>query len=673
MRFNVVARIIAGFALMAVLLLFASIASYIGLSSIRTSAESVIQVKMPAQQQMIKIQTDILEMGKHSLAGFHARDLARVELSHNEFLTLKQDFNSNINLLKTQLADSPNQSIAVQAQDATAGYMQSSEKMYELRIDMLKRSQAIAQQLQMVIESADDIGAFLLDLSFLEGAETDQRIIELVGTGTGIDNGLQSLKSATRDYVAITDKTLNLTVIGDIKYAISVLDSQVEYLNQSAQGIDTDGIVPTFSERYENFKLLFFGSDGILEQQSVKVDVLSRSQQAMDESEIALESSIGLYEKLFDAVNGSTLEGQNEIINQVHANIIIGFAVLAFGLCSVVVIGFIIARNISVPLEKIKHSLSVISDGDLTHQADDSGNDEFALLASKVNELCASLHLVVERILTQENALNEATKISVKLGEENINQAALQFQQIGLTNKNTQDVRQTSANNLKQIEQGSLNLKAVSEQINQVGSLIQRGQAQILTQAKQAKASTKTINSLEQNSKSIGSILDVIKNIAEQTNLLALNAAIEAARAGEHGRGFAVVADEVRTLAIRTQSSTAEIEQMIITLQQDAQSAVKEIEMGQSETEQSVALIDSVNAKIVEILSIVSELSKVNAAIVENSRGQDSLLEKVGRDLDEVVHLAQLTGERTEKRNKVTHEMSDLMAKLSQTVSKFKL
>lgn len=673
MQFNVVARIISGFALMAVLLLIASIASYIGLSSIRTSAESVIDVKMPAQQQMILIQTDILEMGKHSLAGFHARELKQLETSHQEFIELKQAFTSNINVLKDQLVNSPNQHYVVTAQEATNQYMQASEKMYQLRINMLKQTLTINEQLQSVINEADDTGAFLLDLSFLDGAETDQRMIELVGTGTGIDNGLQSLKAAVRDYVAITDKALNQTVIGDIEYAVSVLDSQVEYLNQSAVGIETDGIIPTFNERYEAFKTLFFGPNGILQRQANKVDVLLQSQQMMDESESALESSISLYEELFDAVNSSTLEGQNEIISQVYSNITIGFAVLAFGLLSVVIIGFVIARNISVPLEKIKHSLSVISDGDLTHHADDSGNDEFALLASKVNELCSSLHLVVERILTQESALKEATKVSVTLGEENIKQAAIQFQQIGLTNKNTQEVRLTSASNLTQIEKGSESLSAVSDQINLVGNLIQQGQTQIVNQAKQAKASTKTINSLEQHSKSIGSILDVIKNIAEQTNLLALNAAIEAARAGEHGRGFAVVADEVRTLAIRTQSSTAEIEQMIITLQQDAQSAVKEIEMGQSETEQSVALIDSVNEKIVEILAIVSELSEVNAAIVQNSRGQDSLLEQVGKDLDEVVHLAQLTGERTEKRNKVTHEMSDLMAKLSQTVSKFKL
>lgn len=673
MQFNVVARIISGFVLMAVLLLVASIFSYVGLTSIRHSAESVVNEKMPVQQQMLTVQTEILKIGKHTLSGFHTLELSLLKESHAEFSTLKDEILANISSLNLQLQSSNVVGDYESAESAATDYINAAERMYQLRIDVLTKAISIQQQVSDIEVSADDYGAQLLDLSFLDGAETDQDMIALVGTASSIDNALQSLKKAAGDYIEIEDSAENRTVISDIEYAISVLDSQVNYLQQSSQGIDTDGIVDNFIEQFAELKNLFLSDEGLLQVQSSNVDTLAEAINYMNQSEQALDKSIVLFGTLFEAVNKSTLDGQNEIISNVHFNIFSGFGVLCFGLIAVVVIGYVIAKNISRPLDKIKSSLSIISEGDLTHKADDSSADEFGLLASKVNDLSASLHMVVEKILDQEHALKDATVVSVQLGEENIKQAALQFEQIGLTAENTAIVRQTSESNLQQIEQSSADLQNMNLEIKQVGDLIQQSQQQILGQAAQAKESAQTIDSLEQNSKNIGSILDVIKNIAEQTNLLALNAAIEAARAGEHGRGFAVVADEVRTLAIRTQSSTAEIEQMINTLQIDANQAVKAIELGQKETEQSVDLIDTVNQKIVQILKVVEVLADINENIVNESRDQDGLLDKVGQDLEMVVELAKQASSRTAKRNEVTQEMDNLMQQLSETVSKFKV
>ena len=668
MQLTIINKITLGFGLFGCLLLLTSILSYFGLSGIKDSAQDVVEQKMPVQTSMVKVKTEILSLSVITANGYHVENREELVANKETFDTLSSAFSDDLSRLNSLMS---NNAVASNAVDVSLAYVNSSNDMYTAINERMNIEKALAAQLEKVLMTADEASALMLDLSYLEG--NNPSIETLIGAGTAIDNKLLTMNDSFIELAETDNATQSASIIEDLEYQLSNLQVDKDYVNRLATGVDDGGTIASFNEQYGLLMEAVNGANGLIALQRQKLSEVDKAAKAQKEAKEALETALADINTLFDAVQKQSLDGQNAILESVQANLVRNIIVAALGLVAAIFLAVIVTRSISKPLGRINKGLSQLSKGDLSTKLPQEGNDEFSALSAKVNSLTDSLRELVGNILEQEKRLIDITKESVELGNKSLSEVDKQREQVTVTSTNTKHVQEKSRSNLAQINEAMDALRDITKQSTDIGQLVQKSSQQVGNQAKQAESSAQIINRLDDNSRNIGSILDVIKTIAEQTNLLALNAAIEAARAGEQGRGFAVVADEVRTLANRTHDSTEEIEQMIGNLQKDAAQAVKAINAGREQAQEGVEITQQVSQQVESIREIIERLSDINEHIVADTEQQDVLLGDVAKSLNRIVALADSSAQSTRQSNESTMLLDAQTESLRKAVERFHL
>ncbi len=668
MRLTVVQKITLGFALFGCLLLITSLLAYLGLTDIRQSARAVVAEKMPLQTSMMSLKTDSQLLANISVNGYFTEEATALKENHAEFAALSEILAEEMSVFDTHFS---NNQEAAQAVESTQLFISESMKMYAALEESKEDQFALAEKLTSAQAHINEAGALMMDLSFLE---SDQPGFDaLAGLGTNIDNKLITLSALVGELVESVKPNQSAKLISDLNYQLSNLDVDKAYFLRSADGMDTDGIVEKFQSEYAEVVQFIEGDNGIIALQENKIARIELAANSRLIANTAFTDAMATINTLYDEVSAETLEGQNLILDTVQDSLLDTLIVCGIGLLAAVILTLTVRKSIAGPLGRINAGLGRLSQGDLSYRLAQDGNDEFADLAAKVNSLADALRELIGNIQDKERAVLSVAQESMKMGERSLSLVDQQRDRVHQTSADTDNVRETSQKNLAMIEQALNELNGVAEQATATSDMVKQNRQQVAEQSAQALESATIIGRLEENSKNIGSILDVIKTIAEQTNLLALNAAIEAARAGEQGRGFAVVADEVRTLANRTQNSTEEIESMIGSLQRDAQNAVTAINISKEKAEQGVSVSEQVYQQVNDISDVIAKLQAFNKSFVQDTHAQNALLTAVAGNLDAIVKLADESAQSTRQANESSGRVDKQMEGLRAVIERFKV
>ncbi|MCW0922484.1 methyl-accepting chemotaxis protein [Pseudomonas atacamensis] len=481
-------------------------------------------------------------------------------------------------------------------------------------------------------------------------ASADGERVRELRTVADLRNGMTTFRLMLRRYIAVPNDV-------NKKLLMETIDTFLSDISKARTSLPT-----ALSSQLEE------AHAGMRRYREVLVEVAGLFEQKQNMREQVDQES-----KAMDKIMSGLMDTQQRLAHEDQHSAFIQMAVLtALALVIGLLASVVISRQITAPLALTVDLARRIAKGDLTVQARSARKDELGDLQNAMQEMAQNLNTLVQGIgngVTQIStsaeklsAMSEQTSAGVRQQKSEVDQVATAMHEMASTvqevARNTTDASAAATLADQQARHGSTVVKQATVQISELAMAIEElGGA---------------MNVLTQDSEQIGKVIDVIKAVAEQTNLLALNAAIEAARAGEQGRGFAVVADEVRSLAQRTQDSTKEIEALIVTLQQGTQAAATLMTSSRERTLDTVVLAQKAELAITEINQSIGTIQEMSLQISAAAEQQSAVADEINRSIVSVRDVADQSAVASEESAAATIELASLGQDLQRMTAHFR-
>lgn len=660
---SVIKRMYVGFTVMVLLFIATVMLMLNGTSQIHQQLQSVNSNALPLVTLANQTSVKLLIADKIFKDFLTSQETEKMLDYEGKFSLAQQDFNISLSKLANQSANNNalnnqlNELLALE----TRYFSESNNAMmnYKAQLNAQQERQKTARRFQKL---QTDLRLGMIKYINEKGTDTVKLLAK------GYFDKLKLIETTTSDALASDD-------ISVISKAMKANKRSVTRLKFSYQAIVTQ--MPSFKEEFgistDQFIQDAGKKGGVLDQHFSFITARSHLYASISVLAIEIDQAmliLNTFRDEADQIMTHAIITASDIYDDGYVEALIMSGCVSFFL---IFLAWLLAQNVRKPLISILNALEELTDGNMTQRVSGNTFIEFNQLSSHINTLASNLQDILRQLsitsgdLAKVSEQNQSTMSSSKARlNEQRNQTASVATAMTEMQHSVQDVATSAQNSLDKVheveEATHVGRKVMSDNITTI---------QLLSD--NLDESVKVVATVQEMSADIGSILDVIRHIAAQTNLLALNAAIEAARAGEQGRGFAVVADEVRVLAKRTTNSTAEIEDMIKNLQSKSEHASKVMQSCVSEMAISLNQTSKTNQTMEGIQENIIEISKMSYHIAHAAEEQNLTTNNIAHSLEDISQIADDNNLSMELVAEVSAQLDELAHQQNELVNQFKV
>ncbi|MCP5326511.1 MAG: MCP four helix bundle domain-containing protein [Oceanospirillaceae bacterium] len=655
MPLSVTARIAGGFAVLMLLTLCLVVVGMLGLGSIKSALHGVTEESIPLLDQISAMENHVLESQlrlNRFLQEKNTAELDQIEQRYRQDSDIAQKLYPQIMSLAAGQA-SIEKTLTETGPLLNTIKQQSDKAITDYRA-ALQQQGAVLQHKRKVGDSADQ-------LSVMVGVFRKSH-------AAAVTNFIQHLDALNE----FAFKTL----LSDIPPAIRGADKRIAKM---LQNLDDDVAAfkgnsdSVFSTEFATYKSLLQGPQSLMLQHVKTVEYFRSAKELeaeVNKLQAQLSESFSGISAQVKSLSEETAQQARSAVNGAMALMTI-IAIVALALS--VVISLLLIRNIRSRLNDVVEYMHLIASGDLRRDIEITSNDELGKVAMSANGLVDKLRTMLRELGGGAEKLADSANHMANISDKSLRGIMTQKEQTDVIATSTaemsstvQEVARNVTETLHKIEDADRDVALGKKELNTNIHLIHQ-------LAENIQASGSVIQKVSEDSANIGSVLDVIRGIAEQTNLLALNAAIEAARAGEQGRGFAVVADEVRTLASKTQASTTEIHEMIQRLQSGVEEAVAMMEKSQHDAANSVSHITQAGERLEEISNAMGAIKGMSAQIASATEQQAAATKEQHQNVVMIADAAEETAHGARESNTASTQLAGMAKTLRTLAGQFRI
>ncbi|OCH03512.1 methyl-accepting chemotaxis protein [Aliivibrio fischeri] len=663
MNSSVVRRMYAGFSLIVILFITTVILMLNGTSNIHKQMQSVSSESMPLVSLSNETSVSLLAADKSFKDFLTTRDPIQMQQAREQFSVAETKFKNTFK----QLINT--------AQQKNTGTQQRSE-LAKIESAYFNEAKVAMDNYQALLTAEDEKQQAIRNFQRLY-TELSVRMKEYINDQESIAVKMMAKSYFVKleDAELITSDALASNDIALVNKAVNQNKKAVTHLNYAYRGLANQlpELKGTFDDSVKQFSAEVGQKEGILNTHFAYLTAndalytnISNLAQQIDKAITLLTS----FNQLANQDLQNSLQQADTIYQQsLYKGIALGVVVSLLA----TFIGFNIATSVRTPLQNMLKILESLTSGDMTQRIETKRNTEFSRVSRHINTLADNLQKVLIQLSGASDELTEVAQNNNATAEKAKQQLLNQREQTTSVAAAMTEMEHSVVEVASSSESSLLKVQEV-EAASEHGQQVMKNNLETIEQlSSRLDESVQAVSNLQKVSSEIGSILDVINNIAEQTNLLALNAAIEAARAGEQGRGFAVVADEVRILAQRTAKSTSEIEVMIANLQSSSKTTTTVIESCVEDMQQSVTQTNEANNAMVMIQNLIEEISHMSNHISQAANEQSATTTEIARSLEDISHIAENNQEAMNDIANVSQTLNELAHQQSDIVHQFKV